>query len=171
MQTDCGTENGIMTGVHCALHQNVQAHRYGKSIANQRIENLWSHYRRGYSNWVINFFKELVSDGFLALGKHEHMECAWFVFSPLLQLELDQVRQRWNTHYIRQSHDHVIGGVPDGDGMFFLPDSYNFQDCGKEVTENSINAVLQRRDIESEAREVAFSVDEGRATQIFLVCC
>ena len=56
LQTDCGTENGLMAAIQCTLLHNINAHRYGKSIANQRIENWWSHYRRGYSDWVIDFF-------------------------------------------------------------------------------------------------------------------
>ena len=85
LQTDCGTENGLMAAIQCTLLHNINVHRYGKSIANQRIENWWSHYRRGYSDWVIDFFFYLVWEGDLLVGNNVHMECVWFVFSQLLQ--------------------------------------------------------------------------------------
>ena len=128
LQTDCGTENGLMASIQCALRKDIEAHRYGKSVANQRIENWWSHFRRGYTNWVIDFFKELVTDGLFILGNNVYMKCAWFVFSSLLQSDLDEVRIHWNSHYIRKSHDHVIGGIPDK--MFFLPETSGAVDIG-----------------------------------------
>ena len=45
LQTDCGTENGILAAIQCALSDNSSAHRCGSSHANQRIENWWSHNR------------------------------------------------------------------------------------------------------------------------------
>ena len=37
--TDCGTENGIIAGIQCLFLMSEDAHRYGSSISNQRIEN------------------------------------------------------------------------------------------------------------------------------------
>ena len=42
MRTDLGTENGIMADMHCYLVNDANAHSYGTSVANQRIENWWS---------------------------------------------------------------------------------------------------------------------------------
>ena len=39
VQTDCGTENGILAAPQCALVGSADAHRYGSSPSNQRIEN------------------------------------------------------------------------------------------------------------------------------------
>ena len=39
VQTDCGTENGILAALQCALVGSADAHRYGSSPSNQRIEN------------------------------------------------------------------------------------------------------------------------------------
>ena len=46
VQTDCGTENGILAASQCLLAGEVAAHRYSSSHANQRIENWWSHNKR-----------------------------------------------------------------------------------------------------------------------------
>ena len=89
LRTDCGTETGIMAGIHSLLHQNASAHKYGKSTANQRIENWWSHLKKSFTSWVMIFFKDLVENGIFVPGNYQHMKCAWFVFSDFIQVELD----------------------------------------------------------------------------------
>ena len=56
------------------------------AVCNQRIENLWSHYKRTYTTWIINFFKDLIHTNTLRLGDHFQMECAWFVFQTCYSL-------------------------------------------------------------------------------------
>ena len=77
VQTDCGTENGILAALQCSLAGEVAVHRYPSSHANQRVENWWSHSKRGYTAWVIDFFKALVAEGKLSLGNHLQMECVF----------------------------------------------------------------------------------------------
>ena len=151
VQTDCGTENGILAAVQCTLRNDIMGHRYGSSPSNQRIENWWSHCKRGYSAWVIDYFKSLVAHGILILGSHFHMECAWFVYSEFLQREMDTVKDEWNSHYIRKSRHSAVGGIPDE--LFFLPEAQEYSDCGYEVTENDISCILAQRDIYAEAAE------------------
>ena len=110
LQTDCGTENVLMAAIQSRLHASVHAHRYSSSVANIRIENWWSHNRKGYTGWLINFFKDMVATGEFNLGNTLHMELAWYTFSPLLQYELDQVKLQWNTHYIRRTRHNTIPG-------------------------------------------------------------
>ena len=64
---------------------------YSFSVANIRIENWWSHNRKGYTSWLINFFKDMVATGQFNLGNTLYMELAWYTFLSLLQYELDQV--------------------------------------------------------------------------------
>ena len=63
VQTDCVTENGILAKLQCTLVGSTDAHRYGSSPSNQRIENWWSHNKRLYMTWVIDHFKSLVDEG------------------------------------------------------------------------------------------------------------
>ena len=157
VQTDCGTENGILAASQCLLAGEVAAHRYSSSHANQRIENWWSHNKRGFTAWVIDFFKTLVTEGKLALGNHLHMECVWFVFSDFLQLELDKVKHEWNMHFIRQSRHNSVSGVPDE--LYYLPHTRGFEDCGFEVSADDIEKILNQRDIYGQA-ELAKDVDD-----------
>ena len=83
-RTDHGNETGVMADAHCTLRQNFDAQRFGRSVANQRIENLYSHFRRTFTSWVVNFFKQMVDEGLLEQGNHFNVDCFWFSFSDLL---------------------------------------------------------------------------------------
>lgn len=98
----------------------LNAHRYGSSPANQRIERWWSFYRHDRSTWWINFFKDLVERGIVDTASELSMTCLWFCFKDILQADLDHVRDHWNTHYIRKSRHDTIPGRPDE--LFFLPE-------------------------------------------------
>ena len=145
LRTDYGTETGIMAGIQCYFQQDDNAQQYGKSVANQRIENWWSFCKRSYSSWVIDFFKDLVDDGVFMLGNYAHIQCAWFVFADLLQEELNEVTLRWNSHCIRKSNDTVVGGIPNE--LYFIPEKFGYLDCGKAITNSDINRLTQQRDI------------------------
>ena len=125
LRTDCGTENGVMAAMQCYFrqasndeHSGINSHRYGSSPSNQRIENWWSFYSRGKGHWWKNFFKDLVERGIVETGSELHMECLWFCFSRVLEIDLNQVKEHWNTHRIRHSRHETIGGRPDA--LYFL---------------------------------------------------
>ena len=73
LRTDHGNETGVMTAAHCRLRQNTDAHRYRISVAKLRIENFWSHFRRTFTSWLVNFFKQMVDEGLLELGNHFYL--------------------------------------------------------------------------------------------------
>ena len=73
LRTDCGTENSVVAAIQCYLHQNAKAHKFSTSVSNQRIENWWSLMRRGYTGWIIYFFKGPVHEGSLLPGNYLHM--------------------------------------------------------------------------------------------------
>ena len=60
LQIDCGTENVLMAAIQSRLQASVDARRYFSSFVNIRIENWWSRNRKGYTGWLINFFKDMV---------------------------------------------------------------------------------------------------------------
>lgn len=60
LRSDCGTENGIVAAIQCELRGTADAHIFGTSPANQRIEGWWSCLRRNRTNWWINYFKDLI---------------------------------------------------------------------------------------------------------------
>ena len=57
LNTDLGTENGTMAGIHCFFMNDEDSHQYVASPRNQRIEAWWAFLRKNWSNWWINFSK------------------------------------------------------------------------------------------------------------------
>ena len=100
------------------------AHKYGSSPSNQRIENWWSHLRKDITTWVTEFFKDLVNGRILIPRNHIHLECSWFVFSPLLQKELHEFSYYWNSPFIRRSRHDSVSGIPDV--LFYLPEESGY---------------------------------------------
>ena len=92
-------------------------------------------------------------------GNHLHTELAWYIFSPLLQYELDQVKLQWNTHYIRQTRHDTVPGRPDE--LYFLPNLSGAQNQGKELTEEMIEtAFAEEADLQQNASAIINEVDE-----------
>lgn len=127
--TDLGTENKLIAAMQCYLrtegvdeYAGSRAHKYVKSVRNQRIESYWSHYRRQRASWWIDFFNDLHKSGILDLTSDIHREALWFCFADVLQDDLDKVKDYWNSHCIRKSKHATVSGVPDM--MYFLPEEF-----------------------------------------------
>lgn len=120
--TDLGTENGIMASLQCFFRDDLGSHTYVPSPRNQRIEGWWSYFRRSRTTWWINFFKDLEEQGLYNQAVEVESECLWFCFAALLQQDIDQVREHWNTHAIRRSRFDTIAGRPDS--LYYLTESH-----------------------------------------------
>ncbi|ROL50293.1 hypothetical protein DPX16_19097 [Anabarilius grahami] len=143
LRTDCGTENGTMVAIHCALRAQhtddfagAHSHMYGTSTANQRIESWWSFFRKQRTQFWIELFSDL-RERHLFNGSHEHKCLLRYVFLSILQKDLDEYRELWNNHTIRpvrQSCCH--SGKPEA--MYYLPHRFNARDCGFPVSQEVI---------------------------------
>ena len=120
LKTDCGSENADMAGLQCYLTKNFSSHRYGVSHSNQRIENWWSYFRRSFSGWAMDHFKELVHDDKFIPDNMFCVECIWFVYAQFIQTQLDEVKQEWNYHKIRYSKGCHISGILNQ--LYHLPE-------------------------------------------------
>lgn len=119
-RTDCGTENTIIADIQALVNRRSNAHLYGTSPANQRIEGWWSFYRKFRSQWWIELFEDLIQHGALSLGNAVHIECLRFCFMNLIRNDLQYVESFWNTHRIRPSVGaRCPAGIPDE--LYFLP--------------------------------------------------
>lgn len=146
VRTDCGTENGTMAAMQCYFRQDdndelagMNAHKYGSSPSNQRIECWWSFLRRGRTSWWIDLFKEMVNSELLDLGNMLHTECLWFCFQGVLQEDLDEVRLHWNTHRIRYSRHGTVPGVPDV--LYHVPEQSGGFECKVSLSRETIHEV------------------------------
>nr|XP_055023173.1 uncharacterized protein LOC129413507 isoform X1 [Misgurnus anguillicaudatus] len=134
LRTDCGTENGTMVAIHCALRSHhtddfagVLSHMYGTSTANQRIESWWSFFRKQRTQFWIDLFSDL-RERHLFSGSHEHKCLLRYVFLGVLQKELDEYRELWNNHTIRPvRQSRCPSGKPEA--MYHLPHRFVFNLC------------------------------------------
>ena len=92
-------------------------YRYGPSTRSQRIESWWSIFRRNRCSWWINFFKDLCDETIFDPSILYHQEFLRFCFIALLQVELDETKNLWNSHYIRKSRN---AESPPGRPIVFL---------------------------------------------------
>lgn len=120
LRSDCGSENVDVCAMQCFLrrnhndsHSGLNAHLYGSSHANQRQEAWWSFYRRVNSSWIINFFKDMVANNEYSSENELQHSCAQYVFGPLIQKNLNEIKSLWNHHYIRKSDRAVVNGRPN----------------------------------------------------------
>ena len=147
LRTDNGTENTLIAAVQSYFrcdgqdeHAGTKAHIYGSSHSNQRIECWWSSFRKSRSNWWINFFKDLIDRGQLSTSNLLQMECLWFSFSGLIQKELNEVCQHWNTHYIRKSRHDTVAGRPDE--LYYLPECVDAENQLQAVRSDQFQDML-----------------------------
>lgn len=186
-RSDCGTENGVIAGAQCYFRSadngpfhGDQAHIFGTSPHNQRIENWWSHFKKSCSSWWIQYFKDLVDGRQLNLDDEFTKECLWFCFNGILQNSLDEMKFYWNTHYIRPSRHETVGGVPDV--LFVIPEEFGGFDCRipvpedklQEIETNCANACTDEENIFQEYfhyimefQEMQYPANHNEALQLF----
>ena len=160
LKTDCRSEDGDIAAVHCFLTGSNLSHRYGASHANQHIENWWSHLKRLFSAWVIDYFKQLAHDGIFVSRNIIYMECIWFVYADFLQRKLDEVKDEWNLHTVRYRKRCQVSGIPNQ--LYYLPESKGYAPQGHQLSETDIVKVLQQRNFEEEFEQIM----EGSNTQL-----
>ena len=125
---DRGSENATLAGIQRFLRRShgenkagQRSFRYCRSTANQRIESYWSQLRRSCANWWINLFKDLVDTGVLDTSLDYHVNCIRFAFMPVIQKELDEVKELWNNHRIRKVRNtESKPGIPDV--LYYTPE-------------------------------------------------
>ena len=100
----------------------------------------------------------MVEEGPLELRNHFHMQCIWFSFSDLLQFELNNFAERWNTHHIRSSKPNCIAGVPDQ--LFTSPEENGYINCGTRLSFAQLGHLKQQMDIEREAELLTFDLED-----------
>ncbi|XP_039626079.1 uncharacterized protein LOC120539766 [Polypterus senegalus] len=159
LRTDCGTENGIMAAMQCALRSHHSdrfsgeaSHIYGTSTSNQRIESWWAQYRKQRSQFWMDLFEDLKDLGHFN-GSHEHKCLLRFCFTDILQKDLEECKQLWNQHRIRPSRMSTCPpGIPNE--LYSLPHRFWSRDCGFHVAQQ------QLQDLRDQCETVGLCGDE-----------
>ncbi|KAE8577806.1 hypothetical protein XENTR_v10023069 [Xenopus tropicalis] len=144
IRTDHGTENGHIEQMQKFLRRqqtdNYAGERsfmYGRSTANQRIEGWWSILRKQNVQFWINLFQTIQNDGHFS-GNFLDKSLIQFCFLNLIQDELDEVVQTWNSHIIRQSSQQTTyAGRPAL--LYLLPGVYGVEDRLKPVDSDEVS--------------------------------
>lgn len=144
VRADHGTENIVICGLQRFFrrscndsHAGTKSFLYGTSTSNQRIESWWSILRKSRATWWINFFKDMVDEGYFDPGLRYHLECIRFCFMAIIQKELDETRTLWNSHRIRHvNNSECPGGRPDF--LYFNPQPSGGTDCKFPISNQDI---------------------------------
>ena len=142
VRSDCDTENVDVAAMQSYLRRShsddfsgVKAHIYGPSHGNQRIESWWSQYHRNRSSFIIEFFRDIVDSGYNPSNGFQ-LACFRYCFGPVLQRDLDEVVECWNSHLIRKSGFATVSGRPDV--LYFLPESIDRHDHIQHFDSNDL---------------------------------
>ncbi|KAL2095580.1 hypothetical protein ACEWY4_007728 [Coilia grayii] len=146
LRTDCGTENGVMAALHCTLRSEhmaefagARSHMFGASKSNQRIESWWSYFRKQRGQFWMNLFGDM-REKHLFNGSPEHKCLLQYCFLDVLQKDLDQYKQLWNSHTIRPSRQSQCpSGKPEA--MYHVPHRFNGENCGLTVYAQTLSQV------------------------------
>lgn len=114
LRGDCGTENGLVARIQQQARGEEDAFIYGRSTSNQRIERWWGHLRNARSDFWIHQFKLLQQEDLLMKDSLIHRLSVQYSFLPFIQKQLNEVRDIWNSHSIRnQKNGDSLPGIPD----------------------------------------------------------
>jgi len=130
------SENITVATIQCCITGDSDAHRFGSSCTNQRIESFWSVLRQLRMQWWIDLFEDLVACDLLDISNESHLEIVRFCFMNIIQSDIQVFANNWNTHRIRPSSTGVASGVPNE--LFFLPQP-PYTDCALVVRPNDVN--------------------------------
>ncbi|XP_032365456.1 uncharacterized protein LOC116680989 [Etheostoma spectabile] len=148
IRADRGTENGCVEEMQIFLRRNhpdsfagERSFLYGRSTANQRIEGWWGTLRKQSAQFWMNLFQTFQDDGHFT-GDFLDKSLIQFCFLNLVQDELDEVVNTWNSHKIRpRSSDDVASGRPFV--MYSFPELHSAEDRLKPIAMEEVTLCME----------------------------
>ena len=90
----------------------------------------------------LTFLKDLQDERLFDPSLNHHKECMKFCFSGILQSELDNIKEKWNNHHIRNSKNaECAGGKPDV--LYFNPVAAGVTDYKFPLAGEKLDLVLR----------------------------
>lgn len=133
---------------------------YGRSTANQRIEGWWGNLRKQSAQFWMNLFQSFQDDGHFT-GDFLDKSLIQFCFLNLVQDELDEVVNSWNSHKIRQrASDGAASGRPFV--MYSFPELHSAEDRLKPTAMEEVTLCMEECTPKGQ-----FPCDET----VFELCC
>ncbi|KAL4009634.1 hypothetical protein ACER0C_003486 [Sarotherodon galilaeus] len=146
LRADRGTENGCVEQMQMFLRRNhtdsfagEKSFLYGRSTANQRIEGWWATLRKQSAQFWMNLFQSFQDDGHFT-GDFLDKSLIQFCFLNLIQDELDEVVNTWNSHKIRPSGSAASGRPVI---MYSFPELHSAEDRLKPISMEDITLCME----------------------------
>ncbi|XP_074656641.1 uncharacterized protein LOC141909875 [Tubulanus polymorphus] len=139
IRIDAGTENVLL----CEIQRSFRADDnddmagdmsvlIGKSTSNQRIERFWRTLRNSVGQFWMNMFKDMSDTGIFSNADAVHVETIRFCFHQLIEQDLEDFRNEWNSHRIRRQRNcDVPCSKPDL--LYFAPELFGTTDHKIEI--------------------------------------
>ncbi|KAG6882477.1 hypothetical protein C0993_010407 [Termitomyces sp. T159_Od127] len=144
MSTDCGSETTQVFGLANALREifhpelsmeELPAHRFLRSVRNITIEQGWLAFRLQWGDNVKQFW--------LAGANISDSDLIQWLWPPLIQAELDKLRDRFNNHVVRKdSSKKNPSGVAPNVAMA-LPEKHGGENCLQQVDTSILPGLIE----------------------------
>lgn len=116
------------------------AHYNGRSELNQTIEAWWSRQRRYNSQYWLDELNQLQDCGFWEPSDVVSRWILLYVYIPLLETELADLKMAYNAHKIRKQKGKLRpDGIPDD--MYYFPDRFGGEEEGFVPSENDLQQI------------------------------
>ncbi|KZP07458.1 hypothetical protein FIBSPDRAFT_762875 [Athelia psychrophila] len=159
--TDCGSETTDMYGFANTLRElfaphlpidELPAHRFLKSVHNITIERGWLRLRIQWGNNVKVFW---AGAGIYNASDPQQYELVQYLWSTLIQQELDTLKERFNNHTVRKDKDKKLPSGTSPWSAYTLHESYGGQNCLQPVDREFVKSVMEDLDGEDLIRFVS----------------
>lgn len=149
LRADKGTENFTMGDYQTLLSEspdndnstsNFVGTLYGSSNHNQRIEQFWGYLKKVLLLSYSSIFKDMQDCGLLTKNTVER-RCLYFCFERVLKKDLEEVKQRWNSHRVRRNlASDLPAGVPNF--LYSMPQYYSNEERGRKFKNNVLEHLI-----------------------------
>ncbi|KZP06766.1 hypothetical protein FIBSPDRAFT_914630 [Athelia psychrophila] len=148
--TDCGSETTDMYGFANALRElfashlpidELPAHRFLKSIHNITIERGWLRLRIQWGDNVKVFWE--AGAGIYNASDPQQYELVQYLWSTLIQEELDTLKERFNNHIVRKDKEKKLPSGTSPWMAYTLHEKYGGQNCLQPVDRDFVKSVME----------------------------
>ncbi|KAH9997198.1 hypothetical protein BJV77DRAFT_1059059 [Russula vinacea] len=153
MSTDCGSETTEVFGLANALRESfadhlsideLPAHRFLKSIHNITIERGWLRLRLQWGD-NIKIFWDAGASVYIE-SNSDHYNLAQWLWSTLIQAELDKLRHHFNNHVTRKDRRKQLPSGCSPHTAMMLYSRYGGENCLQTVDTKVIDVLIAELD-------------------------
>ncbi|KAJ7257231.1 hypothetical protein B0H12DRAFT_1218504 [Mycena haematopus] len=149
---DKGSETGEMYAAQKALRQiytpDLNPMEWPefialKSITNIPIENLWKWLVKTCGRSLRDYIEDGKTNGLFNSGDQVHIHLFHWLWSKIVQIQLDQFKLYWNHHTPRKNPKKaLISGIPPIE-VYRNPDMYGLARMGTPVAQETVDALRE----------------------------